>query len=424
MKEEYLHYLWRMKRLNFSQLTLVNGSPISIREVGWYNLDAGPDFFNGTVVIDGISWSGNIELHIKSSDWYAHKHNLDSAYNNVVLHVVYEHDKDVYVNDRILPTVELKHLIDPIHLNNYNSIISNVQKVPCYKDVMNYELSLLQQIDISFLHRIERKGLSLFEGAEERSRDKNTLFIAAVFKAVGGRVNSLPMQELARLIPFEVLAKEKWDAIRVEAILFGCAGMLNDDCRDLYYVDLRNQWRFLKSKHQLPEMRMDSWKFSGIRPFSFPTIILAQLSGLLLQIDSSNLGKMSAEEVIDKIELLNGNVINSYWQTHFVFGKESVSRQLKFSSLFKNNLIINGIVPYLVALKHLDNDYSYTDKAMDLMESLPPEKNSVMNYWRSIGFKPKNALESQGLLELNNEFCNFKKCLSCKVGVEVLEKKI
>ena len=426
MQEEYLHYLWRMKRLNFNRLKLVNGtkSPVSIEEIGWYNLDAGPDFFNGTVVVDGIQWSGNIELHIKSSDWYAHQHHLDTAYNNVILHVVYIHDKEVYVNGVALPTIELKDLIDQTHYNNYTSIVSNVQKVPCYKSVMEHEFALLQQIDISFLHRIERKGLSLFEEAQKETRDKNALFFAAIFKAVGGRTNSLPMQELAQLIPYNVVAKEKWEAIRLEALLYGCAGLLNDEHHDLYYLNLKNQWRFLKSKYQLPEMRKDSWKFGGIRPYSFPTFLLAQLSGFLLQFDYTNLGQLSAKEIIDGFNSLKGSFIDPYWKTHFVFGKESTERQVKFSQLFKNNLIINGIVPYFVALKHLNNDFSYTDKAVDIMENLSPEKNSVTNYWKSLGFSPKNALESQGLLELNNEFCNFKKCLSCKVGVEVLEKKL
>jgi len=426
MQEEYLHYLWRMKRLNFSNLSLINcaKNPVYIDEVGWYNLDAGPDFFNGMITINGIQWSGNIELHIKSSDWYAHKHHLDDAYNNVILHVVYEHDKEVFVNGDVLPTIELKNLIDHKHHVNYTSIISNVHKVPCYSHIKDHLFSLLQQIDISFIHRIERKGLSLFEMTGNESRDKNALFLSAIFQSVGGRTNKLPMQELAQLISYAIVAKEKWDAIRLEALLFGCAGLLNKNCTDAYYLSLKNQWIFLKNKYQLPEMRKDAWKFGGIRPFSFPTFILAQVSGFLLQFEYTKLDQLSHKEIINQIYSLNDHLINPYWETHFLFGKESKKRKVKFSNLFKDNLLINGIVPYFVALKHLNNDFSYADKAIELMENIQPEKNAVTNYWRNIGFQPKNALESQGLLELNNEFCNFKKCLSCKVGVEVLEKKI
>src|SRR5690554_132567 len=426
MQEEYLHYLWRMKRLSFNNLKLINGSQstVYIEEIGWYNLDAGPDFFNGTVIVDGIQWSGNIELHIKSSDWYAHKHHLDPAYNNVVLHVVYEHDKEVFVNGSALPTIELKNQIDKAHYLNYTSIISNIQRVPCYNHVKNHEFSLLQQIDISFIHRIERKGLSLFDMVGDRLRDKSALFLAAIFQSVGGKTNKLPMQELSQLLSYSLIVKEKWDAIRLEALVFGCAGFLNDIHQDEYYMSLKKQWAVLKSKHQLLEMRKESWKFSGIRPYSFPTYILAQLSGFFLQFDYTKLDQLDAKAIITQIYALQDIQINPYWKTHFVFGKLSKEHNLKFSNLFKDNLLINGVVPYLVVLKHLNNDFSFTDKAVELMENLRPEKNSTTNYWGEIGFKPKNALESQGLLELNNEFCNFKKCLSCKVGIEVLEKKL
>src|SRR5690554_5489911 len=187
MREEYLHFLWRMKRLNFNQLQLVNGSklPVIVKDVGWYNLDAGPDFFNGTVIIDGIQWSGNIEIHIKSSDWYAHKHHLDRTYDNVILHVVYEHDREVMVNGKPIPTIELKNLINKRHLQYYSSLVDSSNYIPCHKEVMQHHLALLQQIDISFINRIERKGLALFEGFEEQIISKNELFYVAVLKAVG-----------------------------------------------------------------------------------------------------------------------------------------------------------------------------------------------------------------------------------------------
>src|SRR5690554_523555 len=146
MQEEYLHYLWRMKRLDFRQLTLVNGnkSAIQVKETGWYNTDAGPDFFNGSVLIDGLQWSGNIEMHIRSSDWYLHNHHLDKAYDNVVLHVVYEHDKEVFVNGVALPTIALKNQLDQEHLDNYQRIISNNHKIACHNQILKFNFELNQ----------------------------------------------------------------------------------------------------------------------------------------------------------------------------------------------------------------------------------------------------------------------------------------
>lgn len=420
MKEEYLHYLWRLKRLNFNHLKLINHnqSPISIKETGWYNSDAGPDFFNGTVIYEGIKWSGNIEFHVKSSDWYVHKHNLDEAYNNVILHVVYEYDKEVIVNGNSLPTIELKKQIDMVHYNNYYRIISNKNKVPCSNEVMEHRLELLQQIDVCFLQRIERKGSMLLD--EGRIMDKNNLFLAALFKAVGGRSNALPMSELAHRIPFGILAKERWDNLRIEALLFGSAGLLNGT-DDVYSTQLKQQWNVLKNKYQLTEMNPNSWKFGGMRPYSFPSFVLAQLCSFLYQFDGDRLDRSSADLIINKINSLDDSLIPTYWENHFVIGKASKIHALKFSKLFKHNLIINGIVPYFVALKILKSDFSFLDTAVEIMEKLPSEHNSVVRYWQSLGFQPKNAFESQGLLELNNEFCTFKKCLSCKVGNTILD---
>lgn len=425
MQEEYLHFLWRMKRLDFSDIHLANGSKntIQVKDVGWYNLDAGPDFFNGTVIVDGIQWSGNIEIHVKSSDWYAHKHQLDRAYDNVILHVVYEHDKEVIVNGNPLPTIELKELIDETHLKNYNRLISNAHHVPCFKSVMEHEFALLQQIDLSFLHRIERKGLALYEGFEEQIEDKNTLFYTALMKAIGGRTNRLPMQQLSKILPYNIIEKERWDPRRIEALIFGSAGLLNDEIEDTYYQTLQSTWRFLKAKFKLLEMNPKSWKFSGIRPYSFPTYLLGQLSGLLVQLEVAQMNFKQAQQLLGIVNNFDVSFVHPYWGNHFRFGAVSKERKLHFSPLFKNNLLINGFIPFLIALKHLKNDFIFADVALELAENIPAERNKITRYWSEIGFKPKNALESQGLLELNNEFCTFRKCLSCKVGVAILENE-
>lgn len=424
MQEEYLHYLWRMKRLNFNQLKLVNGSrnEVRVKEPGWYNYDAGPDFFNGTVVIDDLQWSGNIEMHIKSSDWYAHQHHLDPAYNNVILHVVFEHDREVFVNGRPLPTIALKTMIDEFHYENYNKIVLNHHDIACSKESLENSFALTQQIDLSFLHRVERKGVILYEEVVNQKRDKNAAFYAAVFKGAGGRVNTLPMEELVKIIPYKIIKKEGWDSLRVEALIFGCAGLLSRNVQDAYYLSLQKTWRLLKNKHELQEMNPNSWKYSGMRPYSFPELILAQLSAFLLQFDVSIIENESAEYILNQLFSLDDTRINKYWETHFVFGKLSKSRQVGFSKIFVNNCIINGVIPYLVVLKHLTGDFSYTDKILEIMSKMPPERNSVMKKWGNVGVFPKNAIESQGLLELYNEFCTFKKCLSCKVGVSILEK--
>lgn len=424
MQEKYLHYLWRMKRLDFRDMYLVNNpkTKVKVDEVGWYNQDAGPDFFNGSVWIDGIQWRGNIELHIKSSDWYAHNHHLDSAYNNVILHVVYEHDKEVIVDGRELPTIELKDIIDRNHLSRYERMIlsDGYNQIPCYKNVKENEIQLWQQVNVSFLNRVERKGIELLNRVNER--DLYEVFFKAIVSAVGGRVNAMPMQELSEILPYQTIIKESWNERRVEAMWFGCAGFLNrSDIEDDYYLELKQEWEVLKHKHKLQEMNVKSWKFGGVRPPSFPTLLLAQLSVFFIEFKPSMILDLDSEALLEKVKRIPSQKINPYWKTHYTFGKESKERNIKFTKQFINNIVVNGFTPMLVVLKHLYNNFDYMDKVIGIMEKTPSESNAIIDYWKSLDIFPKNALESQGLIELKNEFCNFKKCLSCKVGVGILE---
>lgn len=425
MQEAYLHYLWRLKRLNFNHLKLANlsNNPIIVEETGWYNLDAGPDFFNGTVIINGIKWVGNIEMHVKSSDWYLHKHHLDPAYQNVILHVVYEHDKAVQILGKEIPTVEIKQQIDQQHWKKYHQMMVNRVQIPCASHLKNHVFALQQQIDLSFLNRMERKGLELHQEMATLF-NKNNLFLFAIFQAVGGKTNRLPMQELAHRLNFSIIQKEKWDQSRLEALLFGTSGLLPTNPQEVYVKELCRSWSLLQHKHKLRSMQPQAWKYGGIRPYSFPPFILAQLAALLFQFPIKNWEKTTTQEVLDRFQQLSPINIHPYWKTHFRFGKSAKPKKLHFSSQFIKNTLINGIAPAYITMKHHTNDYSYTEKTMELMEALPPEENTITRYWKSIGFTVKNALESQGIIEMNNEFCHYKKCLSCKVGCEILEKSV
>ena len=419
MQEEYLHYLWRMKRLKFNDLKLTDHSSIDVLDPGWYNLDAGPDFFNGSVQIDGINWYGNIELHIQSSDWYAHGHQNDTSYNNVILHVVYNHDKEVLINGKPIPTLELKNQIDDNHHSNYLKILKSRKIIPCADVLMNHKKALENQIEKSFFHRLERKGLELLNQSSQN--DRYSLFLRSIFQAVAGRVNKLPMQELASILPYQMIWKEAWSQKRIEALVFGCSGLLRGISYDEYSRSLWEEWLFLKRKYNLSEMNKKSWKFGGVRPPSFPTVIIAQVCALIPQFPFQNHTKRTAKEWMEVVGQLSPRFIHNYWKTHYVFGKLTTDRKVSFSSQFKQNLIINGLVPFFSALKHSTNDFIFQYRALELITATPPEKNRIINEWKEIGIKPKNALETQGLLELKNEFCTFKKCLSCEVGKESLQ---
>ena len=369
-----------------------------------------------------MTWSGNIELHIKSSDWYKHNHQLDKAYDNVVLHVVYEYDQPVFIGDVEVPTLELKSYIDLEHFSTYNLLFKQNSFIPCESFFENDTISVQQQIDVALFHRLERKSSELSYVNESNSlMNKRHVLMTSIFGSFGMRVNKLPFEELAQRIPMEVLSKESWDLRRIEAIVFGMSGLLNTKTPDDYVIDLKKEWKYLKSKYNLEEMNSSAWKFGGVRPYNFPTIRVAQLVSFLSKWDFSDLTAMDAEEIYIKYSgFLNGKTSN-YWTKHLRFGVEAKTNNQFITKGMRDLILINGVVPYLIYLKQYYNDFHAGDVAMDILEMIRPENNSIIKNWRSLGIQINSAMDSQGLVEQKTQFCDFNRCLNCKIGHKLME---
>lgn len=422
MKEEYLHYLWKLKRLPLNNLKTVKNESLQIVDSGWLNSDAGPDFFNGKIRLNNMTWSGNIELHIKSSDWYKHKHQYDKAYKNVVLHVVYEYDQPVFIDGVEIPTLELKRYIDLEHFSTYNLLFKQNSFIPCESFFENDSISVQQQVDVALFHRLERKSSELSVANESHSlMNKRNVLMISIFGSFGMRVNKLPFEELAQRIPIEVLIKESWDLCRVEAIVFGISGLLNVKSKDKYVVELKKEWKHLKSKYNLEEMNSSAWKFGGVRPHNFPTIRIAQLVSFLLKWDFSDLTGLEAEEIYIRYNVFLSGKTSHYWANHLRFGVEAKINNPFITKNMSDLILINGVVPYLIYLKQYYNDFQAGDVAMDLLELIRPEKNMIIKNWKNLGVKINSAMDSQGLMELKTQFCDFNRCLNCKIGHKLME---
>ncbi len=421
MEENYLHYLWKSKNFDNSKLELIDGREVEVINVGWHNHDAGPDFFNGTIKIDGIVWTGNIELHVKSSDWYAHKHQHDEAYSNVVLHVVYSFDKDVKIENRNVPTLELKSLINLDHYRSYENILKSKASKPCGQSLKNMGVALDQQIQLSFFQRMERKGLELMMINNSQNLNQNKVVLYAIAQALGGRLNKTPMQELATKLPLMVLYKERWNNERVKALVFGIAGFLDEVNTD-YQVKLKKHWCLLKRKYALVSMRKSSWKFKGVRPHSYPTRKLAEFAEIILRISPGSLSFESQDQLKKSLEKIFGFELDSFWEDHFTFSKSTRSKQkLVISKTTQDRIINNAVAPFLIYRKHLLNEHKNDELVLELLSDMPAEINNITKQWRQLGVSINSAIDSQGLIELNNEFCIFRKCLSCEVGKSILE---
>lgn len=423
MKEEYLHYVWKLNRLPCAPLTTVSNEPLEIINPGWLNTDAGPDFFNGQIRLNNVVWSGNIEIHINSSDWYKHKHQLDRAYDNVILHVVYNYDEPVYIREEPIPTLELKKYIDKTHFDKYDDLLKSRLFIPCSDSFDANDFEVQQQLDVALFHRLERKAAELSSAnALHQLNDRLRILMCSLIAAFGNRANRLPFEELSQRISSDMVMKERWSQERLEALFFGTAGLLSEKGSNPFEIGLLTYWKQLSSKYELTEMNGSSWKFSGVRPHNFPTLRLAQLVGFLVRWDFSDLTGMSALEILEKYAHFFNAEPSLYWRTHFRFGgAESSDFSRGFTEEMRTLIIINGLVPYLIYLKQYHDDYRAGDVALEILSIVQPEHNSLMKKWKKLGVSIQSAQDSQSLLELKQQFCDCHRCLDCKIGHKLLE---
>ena len=396
MKEDYLHAVWRLKRLPYPDLYLTDGRKLTIRQTGWHNLAAGPDFFNGSVEIDGIRWNGNIEIHVKSSDWYAHRHQHDPAYESVILHVVFEHDREVLVKDQPLPTLELRFLLDLQHWENYNRLLANTSWIPCEKSLPRVASStIVNQLESLVIERLERKTALYAEAYAQLGEDPLRLYYEVYAQAFGLKVNALPFIELTRKLDVRLLWKENAESAPI--LVLGAAGFFQYSER-FGLCGLENEWRYLQRKYGLDEMDFHSWRFKGLRPVSFPNRKLVEFAALCSRQDFFRIHELSFPEL----------------QTLF--------SSLEISENFRNHLLINVAVPLLWWNYTRFHNEKFRELALEILMHTAPEANGIVSRWKKMGLKCKSSFETQGLLELKNELCERKKCLQCKIAYEILKQ--
>ena len=396
MKEEYLHAIWRLKRLPVSNLFLTDGRAIKILNTGWHNPDSGPDFFNGSIEIEGMRWNGNIEIHVKASDWYLHKHQDDAAYKNVILHIVFQNDKDLFIDDQKIPTLELQNLIDFNHWNKYRNLLLNQTWIPCENSIQEIEKQVvLNQIENSVVDRLNRKNQILVQTFADLENDLLALYFEIYAKAFGLKVNNLPFIELTKRIDLKTFWKV---SEKQRPILFlGVAGFFQDAVK-FNLIHEKKEWLFLKKKFTLGEMELSSWKFKGLRPPSFPNLKIGQFATLCSFKEFFSIHELNASQVLELLE------------------------KLKFSKDFRNNLLINAIIPIFWWNFERFQDAKMQEIALKLLSETKTENNQIISKWKNLGIKCKSSFDSQGLLELKNELCAKSKCLTCKIGFAILKK--
>lgn len=422
MKEDFLHHLWKFKKFDTSNLETFNREKITILHSGDYLQLAGPDFFNAQIIIGNQKWAGNVEIHLKSSDWYVHHHERDQAYENVILHVVWEHDIEVFrKNNTEIPVLELKTYVSKATLDAYQGLMMPKSWIFCETQLDKVNRFLLENWkERLFLERLERKSLPIQDLLEVLNKDWEAVLFCLLAKNFGLNTNGESFLKIATSIPFSVIRKEGSEVENIEALLLGNAGMLGGEKEDNYFKDLKFRYFYLRHKYQMEEMLIPPVQFFKLRPDNFPTIRLSQFANLYSNQHNLFSKLMNTKKVKDIYDLLDINA-SAYWQNHYQFDKESSKKKKQLSKSFIDLIVINTIIPIQFAYYKNQNKEAYED-LIKLSDEIAPESNAVIEKFSSLGIKPENASSTQALLQLKNEYCNKGRCLECAIGIELLKK--
>lgn len=422
MDEQFLHYIWKFQKFNAENLQLVDGSVLTVFHQGNHNHDSGPDFEEARIKIDTIEWAGHVEIHINSSDWQKHGHQKDKAYNNVILHVVWNDDLPAAINGIPIPTLELKNRVDLDLLTKYESHLTSKEEILCAKQLPTIDsITISSMLDKVLSERLEQKASTVLSILKETKNDWDEAFYRTLASNFGFSTNKEAFIKLAASLPFKLLSKYTHQQKSIEALLFGQGGFLESDV-DQYQSELKKEFDYLRSKHKLKDpITKSEWKFGKMRPANFPSVRLSQFASLICQNPHLFANLLEVKNVKEFILSINCE-LSDYWVQHYDFGKEKKKRSLKMGETTFHNVIINTLAPILAAYSKYTGDQQYMDRALDLLEYLPKEANRITKKWISIGQVPKTAFDSQAMIQLYKNYCQPHKCLSCNIGVALLNK--
>ena len=419
--EQLLHYVWKHKIFPLKELKTTTGQQVEVIDTGLANTDAGPDFFNAKLKLDGVLWIGNIEIHERSSDWFKHGHHADTGYNSVILHIASEIDTEISrSNGERIPQIQL--ICPEAVRTNYKELLETDSYPPCYRIIPSLPpFTAHSWMTALQMERFEQKATLLNERLKRCQGNWEDAFFITLARNFGFGLNGDTFETWAHRLPFRAVDKHRNDLFQIEAIFFGQAGILEDSDGDGYYLRLKKEYTYLQHKFGLIPMDASLWRFLRLRPANFPHIRIAQLAclyhrayGLLSRI-------METETLQGVRDILKGGT-SEYWLTHYTFGGSSPSRPKALSNTSLDLLIINTVVTFLYAYGLHKGNRVLCARAGSFLEELKAENNYITRMWEQCGMKASNAADSQALIQLKKEYCDKKKCLYCRIGYEYLKR--
>ena len=420
MNEKLLQFIWQFQYFNKNELTTVEGAPLSIIHPGHFNHNQGPDFSEAKIKLGNTTWVGNIEIHDEASQWHAHHHTNDHNYSNIILHVVWNDDVKIKdTNGQSISTLELQPLVSKFMLQQYEQLMNTKGFVACedHLPVLS-TVGWLSWKERLAIERLKRKATSVLENLQQANNHWEEIFWWQLAKNFGAKVNATAFEQIARSLPVKILAKHKNQINQLEALISGQANLLNGNFEEDYPKMLQREYKFLSGKYQLKPINKAP-DFLRMRPANFPTIRLAQLAMLVYNSTQLFSKILEINNLIDLRKLLDVTA-NDYWHYHYLFDQPTNYKPKNLGAEMTDNILINTIVPMLFAYGMYHNQQQWKNKAIQYLLELPAEKNKITDAWKDCNVSNENALESQALIELKNNYCDNKRCLQCAVGCKLL----
>lgn len=426
--EHLLHYVWKHKLFPLKILQTTTGLAVEVIDPGLHNSDSGPDFFNAKLKIDDTLWVGNVEIHTHASDWFRHGHDRDKAYDSVILHVAADINAEVIRSSgELIPQLQLDC---PEHVRAHYQELREAEQYPACCSILGSlpKLTIHSWLTALQTERLEQKAELIAHRLERCGNHWEDAFFITLARNYGFGLNGDAFETWADMLSFRAVDKHRNDLFQVEAFFFGQAGLLEEtfldkEQEDEYSLRLRKEFRYLQHKFEMTKV-MDPtlWRFLRLRPENFPHIRLAQLAYLYQKADKlfSNVLEM---ETLEGVRKLLSTCTSSYWESHFVFGRESARKEKPMGERSLDLIIINTVVPFLYTYGLHKAEERMCSRAGRFLEELKAENNHIIRAWSAGGLPVTTAADSQALIQLRKEYCDKKKCLYCRFGYEYLRKK-
>ncbi len=418
-----MQYVWKHRLWRSEDMVTNTGKKVRVVDPGLLNTDAGPDFFNAKIEIDGHMWVGNVEMHYRATDWKRHRHDSDKAYDSVILHVVAKDDAPVRrTNGELIPQLVLE--VSPQFNADYASLVGATIEVPCATKIKQVpHLTIVEWVEGLAFERLHGKVERIHQLLDSFNGSWEDVCYVTLARNFGFGINNDAFERLARRTPLRLLGKHSDSVLQIEALLFGQAGMLDAQKpgMDSYYNQLCTEYAFLSNKFQLTPMEKESWKLFRIRPQNFPYRRIAMLAQFI-EGGFRMMNRILEAEGEKEMRALFEVELSGYWTKHYTFGKPNERATATLSRNSIDIILINTVAPLLYAYGELTGNYEMTDKAIKLLEDLRAESNSIVSHFVAYGIDCPDALTSQALVQLKREYCDARKCIYCKIGHHLLSK--